>query len=227
MRTDVNITHNSIQAYSLLSAHQQVVQPSQSRPRGLERQASRLPRQTFDNQDGIRESLEQFSEIEEAMTSLNYSPSTIASIWNIVGAILEIGNINFAEKETTEGNASQITNTNYLSNAANLLGVTIAKLEACLTMNVSLVRGEMISKSLSVSDSVNAKNAICKSLYASLFSHIVRTINASLSGENTSLDVAEFTSIGVLDIFGFESFQQNEFEQVYFIVFYFTKHSFS
>jgi hypothetical protein len=218
----VNLTHSSFQDYLLLNSlrqSKQAVAASSSfsakspRGRGLEKQPSRLLRQDFQDQEGITDGLTQFKEIQESLQSLNYSAEDIASVWNIVGAVLEIGNISFVDRESPEGNVTELTemDTNYLNKAADMLKITSEKLCGCLTTTVSVVRGETIMKPLNMSDSINAKNAICKALYSSLFNYIVGTINIALAGDCFE---DNFTSIGVLDIFGFESFKQNEFEQV-------------
>lgn len=215
--TTARLSHTSFQDYLLLNPHRQstevtVNKTKVTRGRGMERQPSRLLRQDFQDKEGITDGLHQFHEIQEALKALNYSESEICSIWNIVGSILEIGNISFAESETQAG-STEISNRTYLDNAAALLGITDQKLLACLTTSISTVRGETIVKQLDLRDSINAKNAVCKSLYSSLFQHIVGTINIALANNSYFFDDS-FTSIGVLDIFGFESFRKNDFEQV-------------
>jgi hypothetical protein len=216
--TSASLSHTSFQDYLLLNAHRQSSQAAAAantkgtRGRGMERQPSRLLRQDFQDREGITDGLDQFHQIQGALKALNYSESEICSIWNIVGAVLEIGNISFVESETQTGSI-EISNRTYLDNAAALLGITDEKLRACLTTTVSTVRGETIVKQLDLRDSINAKNAVCKSLYSSLFQHIVGTINIALANNSYFFDDS-FTSIGVLDIFGFESFRKNEFEQV-------------
>jgi hypothetical protein len=221
--TSTALSHTSFQDYLLLNAHRQsslaaaAAAASNKGPRGrMERQPSRLLRQDFQDLEGITDGLDQFREIQGALSALNYSESEICSIWNIVGAILEIGNLSFTETETPTGSVTEVSNRSYLDNAAALLGITDQKLLDCLTTSVSTVRGETILKQLNLRDTVNAKNAVCKSLYSSLFQHIVGTINIALANNSYFFDDS-FTSIGVLDIFGFESFRKNEFEQVSFL----------
>jgi hypothetical protein len=215
-QTTTQLTHSSFQEYLLLNSHRQLSLHSNtkgSNRRGLEKQPSRLLRQDFQDQEGIADGLTQFQQIQESLRSLNYTSGDVLSVWNIVGAVLEIGNICFFENESPEGNVTELTASDqiYLNTAAEMLGIPSNQLCGCLTTSVSTVRGEMIIKPLNLSDSINAKNAVCKALYSSLFTYIVGTINIALS--NDSFDET-FTSIGVLDIFGFESFKQNEFEQV-------------
>ena len=69
---------------------------------------------------------------------------------------------------------------------------------------------ETYSKPLSKIEIETSLESLAKSIYSNLFSYIVKRIN-------TSLDVVEDTSlqfIGILDIFGFEVFQENNFEQL-------------
>lgn len=217
--SNISLSHASFQEYLLLNPHRQAAQSSSpgkvARGRGMEKQPSRLLRQDFQDQEGIKDGLEQFRELQEAFRSLNYTENDVTSVWNIIGAVLEIGNISFSENDTPEGSVAEISSITYLENAASLLGISAEKLRACLTTTVSTVRGETISKQLNLRDSTNAKSAVCKSIYASLFHYIVGTINISLATNSSCFDDDNCTSIGVLDIFGFESFKRNEFEQVF------------
>ena len=69
---------------------------------------------------------------------------------------------------------------------------------------------------MSASKSVAAIDAVLKDLYSRLFSYIVDCLNVSLSNKNPDDVGAKSTQkvIGVLDIFGFEIFEKNKFEQM-------------
>ncbi len=139
----------------------------------------------------------------------------IQSLWSCLAAILEIGNIVYVDQETPQGTVARIQNFDQCERSAALLKVTPTELQATLTQRVMTARGETYTISLNSKDAVNARNAICKALYASVFTAIVGVLNHALDGEISQVDSAQLTSIGVLDIFGFESFPHNEFEQVY------------
>lgn len=158
--------------------------------------------------------VDSFLEVENALRVLQLPEPAIASVWNTLAAILEIGNIEFIDEETPQGAVARIQNFQQCELSAQLLSVTPESLKKCLTQRVMTARGETYTISFFSKDAQNARNAICKALYSALFSSLVNTINDALAENMSSADHSHLNSIGVLDIFGFESFQHNEFEQV-------------
>lgn len=158
--------------------------------------------------------VDSFLEVENALRVLQLPEAVISSVWNTLAAILEIGNIQFVDEESAQGAVAKIENFQQCELSAQLLSVTPDALKATLTQRVMTARGESYTISLSSRDAQNARNAICKALYSAVFSSLVNTINDALAENMSSADQSKLNSIGVLDIFGFESFQHNEFEQV-------------
>jgi myosin heavy subunit len=156
--------------------------------------------------------VDQFREVESSMRTLGYSEDKIASSWSVIAAILELGNVHFVDVDTSEGKSANVSNPAHCTIAAQLLGVGVEALVAVLTKRTMKTAGEVYTISLNAQDATQAKNALCKALYANMFSEIVASINLSL-GQNGAA-VAGRNSIGVLDIFGFESFQRNELQQL-------------
>jgi myosin heavy subunit len=166
--------------------------------------------------------LDQFQAIERSMRTLGYSDENIVAIWQVLGAILELGNIEFIDEFSNEGEKGVVQNTQHSVLAARLLGVTEEALVNMLTQRQMTTGRETYVIPLRAKDAENGRAALSKSLYASLFSSIVASINLSTAATPTvqaSLDAAtakggKLNSISVLDIFGFESFVRNEFEQL-------------
>jgi myosin heavy subunit len=77
---------------------------------------------------------------------------------------------------------------------------------------------ESFTIALTAKDSIKARNAFNKALYDYLFTYIVSSVNSNLAAEvvsSGSINGSDgYNSIGVLDIFGFESFERNEFQQL-------------
>ena len=96
---------------------------------------------------------------------------------------------------------------------ARLLGVQVGDLiESVTTCKVS-ARGEVISKSNSVSESRQSVNSLAMGLYSRLFDYVVGCVNKLLSFSRVVY--GESSTIGILDIFGFECLRHNNsFEQV-------------
>lgn len=161
--------------------------------------------------------LEQFREVQDALQSLSCSDEFVKNTWRTVASILETGNIDFIDVDSAEGINAAVQNMHQCALAAELLGVSAEALASTLTQRSMTTRGETFLISLKSIDAVHARNALCKTIYSSLFSSIVHYLNDCISGSvrDMSEDVrSSLTSIGVLDIFGYESFQTNSFEQL-------------
>jgi len=94
-------------------------------------------------------------ELQNALCFLGHSREAIASICNVIAAILEVGNIAFVELDTSGETIACIEDQVYVTNAANLLGVSVEKLENYLTKTETHVCGKRITKSWDISGSVN------------------------------------------------------------------------
>ena len=82
-----------------------------------------------------------------------------------------------------------------------------AALGAALVERQIAIRGEVQHMRNTVEKAYEAVEALAKAVYSNVFDDLVRRINASVGGERGS-------SIGVLDIFGFEIFEVNSLEQL-------------
>ncbi|XP_062828632.1 unconventional myosin-Vb isoform X4 [Anolis carolinensis] len=89
-----------------------------------------------------------------------------------------------------------------------LLGVEHTQMEHWLCHRKLVTTSETYIKNMSVQQVVNARNALAKHIYAQLFNWIVQHINKALY-----TTVKQHSFIGVLDIYGFETFEVNSFEQ--------------
>lgn len=70
-------------------------------------------------------------------------------------------------------------------------------------------RGSVYESPLNPTQAVAGRDALCKALYEKLFEWIVQRVNSAMAEREESSQV-----IGVLDIYGFEIFQHNSFEQL-------------
>ncbi|XP_031680141.1 unconventional myosin-X [Oncorhynchus kisutch] len=90
-----------------------------------------------------------------------------------------------------------------------------------------ILRGEEICSPLTIEQAVDSRDSVSMALYSQCFSWIILRINQKIRGKDN------FKSIGILDIFGFENFQVNRFEQFNInyanekLQEYFNKHIFS
>jgi myosin heavy subunit len=159
--------------------------------------------------------------IESALTTLGMSVSSIENLWRTLAGILHLSNIQFEEHDTPEGTIAVIEHKSmtYLRYTAELWAVDQYALLNLLTKREMFTRGEAYLVQYTVKEANFARDATAKSVYEAVFSSIVRAINRSLvaqdmSGTNAAIDLQKQYFVGVLDIFGFENFSQNGFEQL-------------
>jgi myosin heavy subunit len=155
--------------------------------------------------DGMDDSKE-FEHSIQAFNILNITEEERFSIFQVLSAILHLGNLPFAE------NAKEVAgleDDREISIAAELLGVPGIALKIAILSPKIKAGNEYVSKALNKAKASASRDALCKALYGRLFLWIVRKINQTLSHkEKTAL------WIGVLDISGFEIFQINSLEQL-------------
>ncbi|KAI1903182.1 hypothetical protein AGOR_G00024580 [Albula goreensis] len=85
---------------------------------------------------------------------------------------------------------------------------------SCLTTRTLITRGESVSTPLSMDQALDVRDAFVKGIYGRLFVWIVDKINAAIYRPPSSDSKSLRKSIGLLDIFGFENFTINSFEQL-------------
>jgi myosin heavy subunit len=169
------------------------------------------------NNDSIEPNGDQFAHIAKAIKELGLSDEVIATVWRVLGAILELGNLEFQDVDLPSGTASQIfeSRQQHVVIAAQLLDLQVDKFVAVLVTREMKTNHETFTIPLQARESFQARNAFMKTLYSNLFAMIVNSINRTLSPESgIPTIVEESNTISVLDIFGFESFETNGFEQV-------------
>ncbi|KAI1724285.1 myosin head (motor domain) domain-containing protein [Ditylenchus destructor] len=150
-----------------------------------------------------------FSEIRGAMKVLMFKEAEISSIVKILAALLHIGNIGY---KVSDDNTVQINDIVCLTRVANILQVNPNDVADSLTGKTMLAKGERIRLYFDACQALDARDAFIKGVYGRLFDYIIRRINETIyKHQNKSV---ETTSIGVLDIYGFESMPHNSLEQL-------------
>ena len=153
----------------------------------------------------------QFLKTTDAMSIIGLPQDTIQSVLQIVAGILHMGNIVFETNLTDEAVVSK-SSTLHAQKTAQLFGVSVDGLLIALTTRAIHVRGEHIVKLLSAEEAAESRDSLAKTVYARLFDWIVGAVNKKigmLGGSNRTT-----RTIGILDIYGFESFEKNSFEQL-------------
>ncbi|XP_055486219.1 unconventional myosin-VIIa-like, partial [Leucoraja erinacea] len=94
------------------------------------------------------------------------------------------------------------------------LQVDCLDLQNCLTSRTIITRGETVSTPLNMVQALDVRDAFVKGIYGRLFVWIVEKINAAIYKPPSREPKTVRRSIGLLDIFGFENFHANSFEQL-------------
>jgi ankyrin repeat protein len=129
----------------------------------------------------------------------------------VVIAVLFAGNITFTA--SADGETCTLDETEAAFKTAALLGVSFEGLAISLTAKSINAGVEVVEKKLHFDESTKACEALIKAVYGAAFDFIVERVNASIV-EDTTSHGRSAASIGVLDIFGFETFDINNFEQI-------------
>ncbi|NXE30494.1 MYO1F protein, partial [Ardeotis kori] len=144
---------------------------------------------------------------QNAMMVIGIRGEDQQQVLQIVAGILHLGNISFRE----EGNYARVENADTLAFPAYLLGIDQGRLNEKVTSRKMDSkwggRSESITVTLNVEQAAYTRDALAKGLYARVFDFLVESINRAMRKPH------EEYSIGVLDIYGFEIFQKNGFEQ--------------
>ncbi|XP_045910344.1 myosin-IIIb isoform X2 [Micropterus dolomieu] len=177
---------------------------------------------------------EQFDAIQECFRNIGFTEEEVNSVYRILSAILNTGNIEFtAITSQHQTDKSEVPNSEALENAASLLCIGPEELQEALTSQCVVTRGETIIRTNTVDKATDVRDAMSKALYGRLFSWIVNRINSLLQPDMNNCAAESSMNVGILDIFGFENFKKNSFEQLCInianeqIQFYFNQHIFA
>ncbi|XP_010438394.1 PREDICTED: myosin-14 [Camelina sativa] len=151
----------------------------------------------------------EYRETRKAMDVVGINSEEQEAIFRVVAAILHLGNVEFGKGKEADSSALKDETSNYhLKTAAELFMCDEQALEDSLCKRVIMTRGETITKCLDPESAALSRDALAKTVYSRLFDWIVNKINNSIGQDPDSKYL-----IGVLDIYGFESFKTNSFEQ--------------
>ncbi|XP_062234995.1 myosin-IIIa isoform X1 [Platichthys flesus] len=177
---------------------------------------------------------EQFDAVEQCFKVIGFTLEELGSVYSTLAAILNSGDIEFSPVASEhQTDKSDISNISVLENAASLLHIRSDELQEALTSHCVVARGETIVRPNTVEKAAEVRDAMGKALYGRLFSWIVNRINSLLRPDSQQGEEDKGLNIGILDIFGFENFKKNSFEQLCInianeqIQFYFNQHIFA
>ncbi|KAJ7407281.1 hypothetical protein WISP_127611 [Willisornis vidua] len=139
---------------------------------------------------------------DSAVDILGFSPDEKVGMYKLTGAVMHYGNMKFKQKQREE--QAEPDSTEVADKAAYLMGLNSADLLKALCYPRVKVGNEYVTKGQNVQQVYNSVGALAKSVYEKMFLWMVVRINQQL---DTKQPRQHF--IGVLDIAGFEIFDEN------------------
>ncbi|TKW16382.1 hypothetical protein SEVIR_5G297100v4 [Setaria viridis] len=159
--------------------------------------------------DGINDA-EEYLATRNAMDTVGITEQEQEAIFRVVAAVLHLGNINFAKGREVDSSVIKDDKSRFhLNTAGELLMCDCGKLEnALINREINTPEG-VITTTVGPNSATISRDGLAKQIYSRLFDWLVNRINASIGQDPDSNKL-----IGVLDIYGFESFKTNSFEQL-------------
>eukprot|EP00434_Breviolum_minutum_P005396 symbB.v1.2.004758.t1/scaffold242.1/size254583/5 len=154
--------------------------------------------------------VEMFERRINAMLTIGIKKEDLTQVFHMVAAVLNLGNCKFdAPPNNSEGSMVMKECAESVTMAEKLLGINPGDLEKALCNQTRVTRSERIRSPVNVRQAADNRDALARALYGIVFNFIVYSTNLSIGYME---DVKLF--VGVLDIFGFECFKMNSFEQL-------------
>ncbi|EHB18143.1 Myosin-Vc [Heterocephalus glaber] len=145
-------------------------------------------------------------ETQKTFKLLGFREDFQLDVFTVLAAILHLGNVQVTAAGTERSSVRE--DDGHLQVFCELLGLQCGQVAQWLCHRKIITSSETVVKPMTRPQAINARDALAKKIYAHLFDFVVDRINGALgfSGRRHSF-------IGVLDIYGFETFDVNSFEQ--------------
>ena len=184
---------------------------------------------TYDRRDGVQDE-DTYQDLGDALDVMGFTDDQQRDVFSVVAAVLHLSNL--AINPIKRGEECEIDAANeHLAPILQLLGVTAENLNQALCYFKIEARGQSYMRAVQQDKAEKGLEALMKATYSALFDYVVRTINASITVKKASTTKQDSDGgrsrssrhkgkaggsayIGVLDIFGFESFKTNSLEQL-------------
>ncbi|KAJ4379409.1 Myosin type-2 heavy chain 1 [Didymella sp. IMI 355093] len=157
--------------------------------------------------DGMDDKAE-FEATKSSLTKIGVPQETQSQIFRLLAALLHIGDVKITATRTDSNLAPDEP---ALVKACGLLGIDATNFAKWTVKKQLITRGEKIVSNLTQQQAIVVRDSVAKFIYSSLFDWLVERTNESLATEEVLSQAHSF--IGVLDIYGFEHFAKNSFEQ--------------
>jgi myosin heavy subunit len=145
-----------------------------------------------------------FAETVESLVTIDIAPEKREQLFQLVAAVMHLGNVLWSD-----GDPCTVTNRDALQSCCRLLGVDAAALEKGLSHRTIVIVNEASVKPLERVQCNDSRDALAKALYYWCFIWLFAELNKLLLSTQKCSNF-----FGILDIYGFEIFEHNSFEQV-------------
>eukprot|EP00043_Microstomoeca_roanoka_P014807 m.147383 g.147383 ORF g.147383 m.147383 type:complete len:969 (-) comp16110_c2_seq2:273-3179(-) len=146
-------------------------------------------------------------ELQDCIAVIGFTQDERSSLWALLSGVLLLGNLVFVNEDAAELAGDD----ELVQDCCSQLGVDTNTLRLALTRSVNVIRGEETERAYKPHEAEDCRNAAAKALYNRAFGWIIERCNQLLGPQRKNVTDH---SIGILDIFGFECFQTNSFEQL-------------
>ncbi|OOF92273.1 hypothetical protein ASPCADRAFT_153869 [Aspergillus carbonarius ITEM 5010] len=157
--------------------------------------------------DGVDDRAE-FIATKKSLGTIGVPEKTQAEIFRVLAALLHLGNVRITATRT---DSSLSPSEPSLVQACEMLGIDANEFAKWIVKKQLITRGEKITSNLTQQQATVVRDSVAKFIYSSLFDWLVDKINRGLATDSVLSKFKSF--IGVLDIYGFEHFAKNSFEQ--------------
>uniref|UniRef100_A0A671UN64 Myosin VIIB n=1 Tax=Sparus aurata TaxID=8175 RepID=A0A671UN64_SPAAU len=157
-----------------------------------------------------RDDVKEYAHFRSALKILMFTENDSWEISKLLAAILHLGNVWFLFLQL---HISGLRREAELTVCVPSSQVAPKELEKCLTQRSFMTARESVTKALTSDQAVDGRDAFVKAIYGKLFLWVVDKINAAIYKKSEDSEEVQ-QSIGLLDIFGFENFSKNSFEQL-------------
>lgn len=159
--------------------------------------------------DGIDDK-EAFQVTKHALDVLGFTKDEVENVFHLVATVLKLGNIQFQPRGNRDGtDGCQLLNKEEVKDVCDLIGCDRKTLSKAFTQRTVTATNDRVRTNLSSTVANYARDALCKAIYSRLMTWLVNRINHSIRVTAKG----KKKSMGVLDIYGFEIFEMNSFEQ--------------
>ncbi|XP_065319016.1 unconventional myosin-Ic-like [Gordionus sp. m RMFG-2023] len=148
-----------------------------------------------------------FKEVHEGLKVCEFSEEEIMDLFGVVAAVLHLGEMEISEVEKTK---SKIESTKVLKWISECLKCSESDLAGAICTKEVKTEKETVYKDLTKAEAIFVKDSMAKAIFSRTFNWLVERTNKIMKADMKCY----FGKIGLLDIYGFEIFQNNSFEQL-------------